>query len=84
MQQIPMGFTRPHSRQVAHVYYQLFDSRIADGDQLWSVSKLENDILRRNASKNGRKLGWSKNRTEKNRTDNFDTFLDIAFLLLEL
>jgi hypothetical protein len=28
---------------------------MADGDQLWSVSKLENDILRRNASTNGRK-----------------------------
>jgi hypothetical protein len=31
--------------------------------------------------------GWSKNRTEKNRTNNFDTFdtfLDITFLLLEL
>jgi hypothetical protein len=29
-------------------------------------------------------LGWSKNRMEKNRTGNFDTFLDIIFLLLEL
>ena len=49
-------FTRPHSRQVAHVYYQkLFDSKMAGGDQLWSVSKLENDLLRRNASTNGRK-----------------------------
>jgi hypothetical protein len=28
--------------------------------------------------------GWSKNKTEKNRTGNFDTFLDITFLLLEL
>ena len=50
-----MGFTRPHSCQVAHVYYQLFDSKMADGDQLWSVPKLENDLLRRNASTNGRK-----------------------------
>jgi hypothetical protein len=24
--------------------------------------------------------GWSKNRTEKNRTGNVDTFLDITFL----
>ena len=30
-----MGFTRPHFRQVVHVYYQLFDSKMADGDQLW-------------------------------------------------
>ena len=30
-----MGFTRPHFREVAHVYYQLFDSKMADGDQLW-------------------------------------------------
>jgi hypothetical protein len=36
------------------VYYQLFDSKMADGDQLWSVPKLEYDILRRNASTNGR------------------------------
>jgi hypothetical protein len=50
-----MGFTHPHSRQVAHVYYQLFDSKMADGDQLWSVWKLENDLLRRNALTNGRK-----------------------------
>jgi hypothetical protein len=28
---------------------------MADGDQLWSVWKLENDLLRRNASTNGRK-----------------------------
>ena len=50
-----MGFTRPHSCQVAHVYYQLFDSKMADGDQLWSVPKLEYDLLRRNASTNVRK-----------------------------
>ena len=43
------------SRQVAHVYYQLFDSKMADSDQLWSVPKLEYDLLRRNASTNGRK-----------------------------
>ena len=30
------------------------------------------------------KEGWSKNTTEKNNTGNFDTFLDITFLLLEL
>jgi hypothetical protein len=41
------SFTRPHSRQMAHVYYQLFDSKMADGDQLWSVPKLEYDLLRR-------------------------------------
>jgi hypothetical protein len=66
-----MGFTHPHSRQVAHVYYQLFDSKMADGDQLWSVWKLENDLLRRNASTNGRKtdlieryiLHWKPNHT---------------------
>jgi hypothetical protein len=41
---------------VAHVYYQLFDSKMADGaDQLWSVPTLEYDLLRRNASTNGRK-----------------------------
>jgi hypothetical protein len=28
---------------------------MADGDQLWSVPKLEYDLLRRNASTNGRK-----------------------------
>jgi hypothetical protein len=39
---------------VAHVYYQLFDYKMADGDQLWSVPKLEYDLLRRNASTNGR------------------------------
>ena len=50
-----MGFTRLYSRQMVHVYYQLFDSKMADGDQLWSVSKLKNYILRRNASTNGRK-----------------------------
>jgi hypothetical protein len=32
------GVYLSHSRQVAHVYYQLFDSKMADGDQLWSVS----------------------------------------------
>ena len=49
------GVHLSHSRQVAHVYYQLFDSKMADGDQLWSVPKLEYDLLRRNASTNGRK-----------------------------
>ena len=49
-----MGFTRPHFRQVAHAYYQLFHSKMANGDQLWSVPKLENDLLRRNASTHGR------------------------------
>ena len=29
--------------------------RFQEGDQLWSVPKLENDLLRRNASTNGRK-----------------------------
>jgi hypothetical protein len=37
------------------VYYQLFDSKMLDGDQLWSVPKLEYDLLRRNASTNVRK-----------------------------
>jgi hypothetical protein len=37
------GVHLSHSRQVAHVYYQLFDSKMADGDQLWSVPKLEYD-----------------------------------------
>ena len=49
------GVRLSHSRQVAHVYYQLFDSKMADGDQLWSMPKLEYDLLRRNASTNGRK-----------------------------
>ena len=49
------GVHLSHSRQVTHVYYQLFDSKMADGDQLWSVPKLEYDLLRRNASTNGRK-----------------------------
>ncbi len=49
------GVHLSHSRQVAHVYYQLFDSKMADGDQLWSVPKLEYDLLRRNASTNVRK-----------------------------
>ena len=49
------GVYLSHSRQVAHVYYQLFDSKMADGDQLWSMPKLEYDLLRRNASTNGRK-----------------------------
>ena len=49
------GVHLSHSRQVAHVYYQLFDSKMADGDQLWSVPKLEYDLLRRNASTNIRK-----------------------------
>ena len=40
---------------MAHVYYHLFDSKMEDGDQLWSVPKLENDLLRRNTSTNGRK-----------------------------
>jgi hypothetical protein len=51
-----MGFTRPHFLQVEHVYYQLFDFKMADGYQLWSVQKLENDLLRRNASTNVEKL----------------------------
>ena len=37
------------------MYYQLFDFNMADGDQLWSVPKLEYDLLHRNASTNGRK-----------------------------
>ena len=49
------GVRLSYSRQVAHVYYQLFDSKMADGDQLWSVPKLEYDLLCRNASTNGRK-----------------------------
>jgi hypothetical protein len=49
------GVHLSHSRQVAHVYYQLFDSKMADGDQLWLVPKLEYDLLRRNAATNGRK-----------------------------
>jgi hypothetical protein len=57
------GVHLSHSRQVAHVYYQLFDSKMADGDQLWhtiipwlwSVPKLEYDLLLRNASTNVRK-----------------------------
>ena len=49
------GVHLSHSRQVAHVYYQLFDSKMADGYQLWSVPKLEYDLLRRNASTNVRK-----------------------------
>jgi hypothetical protein len=52
---IKIGVHLSHSRQVAHVYYQLFDSKMADGDQLWSVPKLEYDLLRRNASTNVRK-----------------------------
>ena len=48
------GVHLSHFRQVAHVYYQLFDYKMADGDQLWSVPKLEYDLLRRNASTNGR------------------------------
>ena len=31
------GVHLSHSRQVAHVYYQLFDSKLADGDQLWQA-----------------------------------------------
>ena len=50
-----MGFARPHYRQVAHLYYQLLNSKMADGDQLWSVPKFEYDLLRRNASTNVRK-----------------------------
>jgi hypothetical protein len=46
------GVHLSHSRQVAHVYYQLFDSKMADGDQQWSVPELEYDLLRRNASTN--------------------------------
>ena len=49
------GVHLSHSRQMAHVYYQLFDSKMADGDQLWSVPKLEYDLLCRNASTNGQK-----------------------------
>ena len=49
------GVHLSHSRQMAHVYYQLFDSKMADGDQRWSVPKLEYDLLRRNASTNDRK-----------------------------
>ena len=57
------GVHQSHSRQVAHVYYQLFDSKMADGDQLWhtiipwlwSVPELEYDLLLRNASTNVRK-----------------------------
>jgi hypothetical protein len=49
------GVHLSHSRQVGHVYYQLFDFKMADGDQLWSVPKLDYDLLRRNASTNGRK-----------------------------
>jgi hypothetical protein len=32
-----MGFPRPHSRQVAHVYYQLFDSKMTDGSAVVSA-----------------------------------------------
>jgi hypothetical protein len=46
------GVHLSYFRQVVHVYYQLFDSKMADGDQLWSVPKLEYDLQRRNASTN--------------------------------
>ena len=49
------GVHLSYFRQVVHVYYQVFDSKMADGDQLWSVPKLEYDLLRRNASTNGQK-----------------------------
>ena len=32
-----MGLTSLVSRKVAHVFYQLFDFKMADGDQLWPV-----------------------------------------------
>ena len=57
------GVHLSHSRQVAHVYYQLFDSKMADGDQLWTVLKLEYDLLRRNASTNW--LDWKVHITPK-------------------
>jgi hypothetical protein len=59
------GVHLSHSQQVAHVYYQLFDSKMADGDQLWSVPKLEYDLLRRNASTNGRKTDLIERYTPK-------------------
>ena len=34
---------------------QLFDSKMADGDQLWSVPNLKNDLLHRNALTHTRK-----------------------------
>ena len=30
------------SRKVTHVFYQLFDSKMADDNQLWSLQKLKN------------------------------------------
>jgi hypothetical protein len=42
------GVHLSYFRQVVHVYYQVFDSKMADGDQLWSVPKHEYDLLRRN------------------------------------
>ena len=50
-----MGFTSLFSRKVAHVFYQLFDSKMADDGDLWSVPNLKKYLLRRNASTNGRK-----------------------------
>jgi len=50
-----MGFTYAFSRKVAHVFYQLFDSKMTDDYQLWSVQKLKNYLLHRNVSTNDRK-----------------------------
>ena len=38
------GVHLSHSRQVAHVYYQLFDSKMADGDQLGGQCRSSNVI----------------------------------------
>ena len=38
------GVHLSHSRQVAHVYYQLFDSKMADGDQLGGQCRSSNMI----------------------------------------
>ena len=39
-----MGFTSFFSRKVVHVFYQLFDSKMADDGDLWSVPNLKKNI----------------------------------------
>ena len=54
------GVHLSHSRQVAHVYYQLFDSKMADGDQLGGQCRSSNMIYAGMHRQTFEKLTWLK------------------------
>ena len=54
------GVHLSHSRKVAHVYYQLFDSKMADGDQLGGQCQSSNMIYAGMHRQTFEKLTWLK------------------------